>query len=117
MDEYPTAPPGSNHEPDRSAGRFQFGVRHLLVLTVACAVILAAANAIGGPAWFRAGLAGYFIFVAAYGCLRGPQLVRDCAGYVRRIRELRRQRQRWGEEAGEWARKVREARELEEREP
>ncbi len=118
MDEYPpNLPPGSNGEPGRKTGRFQFRLRDLLLLTVASAVILGLANALGGPTLFRAAVAGYFIFLAAYGCLRGPQIVRDCAGYLRRLRELRRQRERWAQEAGEWVRKAREARESNERSP
>jgi len=110
MNERRTRPDGSNGEPLHAPRRWQFTLRDMLLLAVACALISAAANAVGGPAGFRAGIAGYFFLLAAYGCLRMPQIVRDCAGYLRRLRELRRQRAQWAEDAAERVRRAEEAR-------
>jgi len=113
MNERRTKARGPKGEPPHTPRRWQFALKDMLLLAVACALISAAANAVGGPAGFRAGIACYFLLLAAYGCLRVPQIVRDCAGYLRRLRELRRQREQWAEDAAERVRRAEEAREAE----
>ena len=113
MNERRTKARGPNGEPPHTPRRWQFTLRDMLLLAVACALISAAANAVGGPAGFRAGVAGYFLVLAAYGFLRMPQIVRQSAGYLRRLRELRQQREQWAEDAAERVRRAEEARQAE----
>lgn len=84
-------PQPTDSEAESSPDRFQFGLRSLLVLTVFCAVISAAAETMGGPLAFRAGVAFYLTILAVYGVLRIPQLCRQIR------RDLRRQQQIWRE--------------------
>jgi len=83
---------GGQRPPDHE--RFQFGLRSMLVLTVACAVILGLTSMLKAPVVFRIVAAAYFVLMAAYAVLRLPSILRRIRWTVARRKELQQERER-----------------------
>jgi hypothetical protein len=73
-------------------GRFQFGIRAMLVLTVVSAAAAATAGSLNAPAVVRVVVAVYLMSLAAYAVLRLPFVCRRIRGSIREWDRLRRQR-------------------------
>ena len=71
---------------------YQFGIRSLLILTTAVAVIIAMSIRIDAPTLFQALVAGYFIFFVGWMIMRVPTLYRNFSELRKRWRQLKRHR-------------------------
>jgi hypothetical protein len=100
-------PSGSNGDSRPPRRRFQFGLRHLLVLTVVCAAILTIVRATGWPVRFQVVVAGYFMLLAAYVALRAVPIAEDLGEILGRLRQVRRRRKELGDEAQELKDRIR----------
>jgi membrane protein YdbS with pleckstrin-like domain len=60
----------------KTIGQFQFGIRRMLVLTTAVAVIFALSARINVPWLVQSVVAGYFIFLSVWIIMRVPSLYR-----------------------------------------
>jgi len=104
-----TQPSLPDRQPPRP-WRYQFGIWHLLLLTVVCAVILAVVGQLGGPVGVRIVIAGYFMLLAAYVVLRALPIAAELRRIVRRLHEIREDRDAAARLAAQWKRELRDAR-------
>ncbi len=98
-----TQPALPDREP-RRPWRFQFGIWHLLLLTVVCAAILAVVAQLGVPAGVQLVIAGYFMLLAAYVVLRALPIAAELRRIVRRLRQIREDRDAAARLAAQWKR-------------
>lgn len=103
-----TQPSLPDREP-RRPWRFQFGIWHLLLLTAVCAVILAVVGQLGGPVGVQIVIAGYFMLLAAYVVLRALPIAAELRRIVRRLRQIREDRDAAARLAAQWKRELRDA--------
>lgn len=103
-------PPSLPDREPRNPWRFQFGIWHLLLLTFVCAVILALVSQLGAPVGVRLVIAGYFMVLGAYVVLRALPIAAELRRIVRRLRQIREDRDALGRMAAEWKRELRDAR-------
>ena len=73
-------------------GQFQFGIRRLIVLTLAVAVITAFSVRIDVPKLGQLVLATYCMFLVGWTVLRGPAVCADLLEARRRHRQLKERR-------------------------
>ncbi len=101
-------PPSLPDDQPQRPWRFQFGIWHLLLLTAVCAVILAVVGQLGGPAGVRIVIAGYFMLLAAYVVLRALPIAAELRRIVRRLRQIREDRDEAARLAAQWKREMSE---------
>ncbi len=88
--------------------RYQFGIWHLLLLTAVCAVILAVVGQLGVPAGVQIVLAAYFMLLAAYVVLRALPIAAELRRIVRRLHQIRKDRDAAARLAAQWRREMNE---------
>ena len=71
---------------------FQFGIRRLLILTIAVAVISAVASRINAPMLFQTVVAAYFIFLIGWAVMRVPSIWTNFSKLRERSRQLKERR-------------------------
>lgn len=101
-------PPSLPDREPRNRWRFQFGIWHLLLLTLVCAIILAVVSQLGVPAGVRLVIAGYFMVLGAYVVLRALPIAVELRRIVRRLHQIREDRDALGRMAAEWKRELKD---------
>ncbi len=99
-------PPSSPDDRPQRPWRYQFGIWHLLLLTAVCAAILAVVRQLGVPAGVQIVIAGYFMLLAAYVVLRALPIAAELRRIVRRLRQIREDRDEAARLAAQWKREV-----------
>ncbi len=101
-------PPSLPDDRPQRPWRYQFGIWHLLLLTAVCAVILAIVSQLGVPAGVQIVIAAYFMLLAAYVVLRALPIAGELRRIVRRLRQIREDRDEAARLAAQWKREMSE---------